>query len=217
MTFRHALLTVAATMALAPVHAATIQPITYNMIDGGSGVFNYQDDTYSGTRDASGFLNGGTGELTDDIIAPARWNVTPGPYVGWRFISPEITFNFAPLSNFANATFRFDDAGGLGNVFRPDSLSFDFGGGFVAGTPTITTQGHLAVFSYDFTGVSASSFTVRIDSAQEWFMLTEVDFDGTLAPVVGGIPEPATWALLIGGFGAVGVAARRRRAATVAA
>ena len=33
----------------------------------------------------------------------------------------------------------------------------------------------------------------------------------------GAVPEPASWALLVAGFGAVGVAARRRRTATVAA
>lgn len=34
-------------------------------------------------------------------------------------------------------------------------------------------------------------------------------------PPTGAIPEPATWAMLIAGFGLVGVAARRRRAVTV--
>jgi PEP-CTERM motif len=33
---------------------------------------------------------------------------------------------------------------------------------------------------------------------------------------VGQVPEPATWAMMIGGFGAIGVAARRRRRVTVA-
>jgi hypothetical protein len=33
----------------------------------------------------------------------------------------------------------------------------------------------------------------------------------------GGVPEPATWALLIAGFGSVGVALRRSRAALVTA
>jgi hypothetical protein len=40
---------------------------------------------------------------------------------------------------------------------------------------------------------------------------------GTLPPVVPGvIPEPATWAMLIAGFGIVGMAARRRREAVSA-
>jgi len=34
--------------------------------------------------------------------------------------------------------------------------------------------------------------------------------------VSGGVPEPATWALMLLGFGAIGTAMRRRRAATVA-
>ncbi|WP_235889092.1 PEPxxWA-CTERM sorting domain-containing protein [Glacieibacterium frigidum] len=214
MMIRHAVLVAAATLACSSAHAATINPTSYDMIDGGAGVFQYQDDTYNGTRAPNGYLSGGVGELTDGVVAAGPWNVTPGPYVGWRFISPEIVFNFAPLSNLANATFRFDNAQGVGNVFLPDSLSFDFGGGFVQYTPTVTFEGNLGVFSYDFTGISASTFTVRIDSEQEWFMLTEVDFDGTLATAV---PEPGTWAMLIAGFGAVGAMARRRRGATVTA
>jgi hypothetical protein len=40
-------------------------------------------------------------------------------------------------------------------------------------------------------------------------------FLSALPQVPGGIPEPATWAMLIAGFGFVGVAARRRRAAVL--
>ena len=39
-------------------------------------------------------------------------------------------------------------------------------------------------------------------------------FNDDYKPVVGGVPEPATWAMLIAGFGLVGAAARRRRALT---
>ena len=39
-----------------------------------------------------------------------------------------------------------------------------------------------------------------------WTFVSEVTFDGTA-----GIPEPATWAMMIAGFGLVGAAARRRR------
>jgi hypothetical protein len=47
---------------------------------------------------------------------------------------------------------------------------------------------------------------------------TSVGADGLVAFVddvsysVGAVPEPATWALMIGGFGLVGAAARRRKA-----
>ncbi|WP_235902877.1 PEPxxWA-CTERM sorting domain-containing protein [Sandarakinorhabdus oryzae] len=37
------------------------------------------------------------------------------------------------------------------------------------------------------------------------------DFTFDAAPVVGGVPEPAAWALLLAGFGLVGSAARRHR------
>jgi hypothetical protein len=204
-----------AACASVSVSAAVISPVSYAMIDGGSGVFPYQDDSYSGTN-MGGFLSGGLGELTDGVIASQHWNVTPGPYVGWRFISPEITFNFAPLADLANVTFRFDDANGIGNVFLPDSLSFDFGSGFTAATPTVTSEGVLGVFSYNFTGINASTFTVRIDSAREWVMLTEVSFNGTMAPT-GGVPEPASWAMLIAGFGITGAFMRRRARSLAAA
>jgi hypothetical protein len=38
-----------------------------------------------------------------------------------------------------------------------------------------------------------------------------VDATFNLAPAAGGVPEAATWAMMLGGFGAVGAAMRRRR------
>jgi hypothetical protein len=40
--------------------------------------------------------------------------------------------------------------------------------------------------------------------------------DGPIEQLVAGIPEPATWAMLIAGFGFVGMSARRRRARVLA-
>ena len=41
---------------------------------------------------------------------------------------------------------------------------------------------------------------------------TGIQLDGTIIDPPGGVPEPATWAMFIAGFGLVGAAARRRRA-----
>ena len=45
---------------------------------------------------------------------------------------------------------------------------------------------------------------------------TSVVITNGAGSVVGGVPEPTTWALLVGGFGLVGVAARRRRTVVAA-
>jgi hypothetical protein len=43
----------------------------------------------------------------------------------------------------------------------------------------------------------------------------QLTYDGVRAPPTGGIPEPATWALMIGGFGMAGATLRRRRSVLV--
>jgi hypothetical protein len=51
------------------------------------------------------------------------------------------------------------------------------------------------------------SFAFRDDPGREFLDNVSV------TQVAGGVPEPATWALMIGGFGIAGAALRRRRAA----
>lgn len=70
---------------------------------------------------------------------------------------------------------------------------------------------------FSFASTSASSLTLRILSNEGFgagTMLNEVAFgsDGGNA-----VPEPATWALMIGGFGLAGATLRRRRVANAAA
>jgi hypothetical protein len=43
-------------------------------------------------------------------------------------------------------------------------------------------------------------------------MITASGHDYSSVPAGGGVPEPATWTMLIAGFGLVGGLARRRRA-----
>ena len=56
---------------------------------------------------------------------------------------------------------------------------------------------------------NAVLFAGQFDARQTQGSIASVDFD---APV-GGVPEPATWAMMILGFGAVGAAIRRRQPA----
>ncbi|HEY3948988.1 PEPxxWA-CTERM sorting domain-containing protein [Phenylobacterium sp.] len=58
--------------------------------------------------------------------------------------------------------------------------------------------------------VSDPTFTVEGDFADRW-TIQGIPVD-TSTPGPGGVPEPATWALIIAGFGLAGVNLRRRRA-----
>jgi hypothetical protein len=86
-------------------------------------------------------------------------------------------------------------------------VSTQFFGASVAGNAPWTT------YFYTFNPTNAGSFQVR-------FATGSSDNVGPLLDNVlvtqGVIPEPASWAMLIAGFGLVGTAMRRRRTAVAA-
>jgi hypothetical protein len=90
-----------------------------------------------------------------------------------------------------------------------------------------TSGSHSGVFALD-NARGLQTFTVNLGNVTSFTMhtgdsnanlgpgvqLDNVRFNGSLTP--SDAPEPATWALMIGGFGLAGVVMRRRRSAVAA-
>ena len=183
-----------------------------------SGAFNYWDVNYTGagakTTDGAP-LSGGLGDLTDGVIASDFWfnveNVAgTGPYVGWRgdfgVHNPLVTFHFAGPLTINSIAIHLDNslAGGVGT---PDQILLDG----VAHAFTGPAAGTIGTVTFDGLNLVGPTHTVQFvqDTTFVWTFVSEVSFFGDAAGVV---PEPATWATLIAGFGLVGAMARRRRA-----
>ena len=168
-------------------HATPVTPVTYEMLNGTTGSYQYWDESYSGSGNplvSLSPLSGGTGDLTDGYIETRNWNAPgvesaagPGPYVGWENFSPTIAFQFDQVYDFTGVTFHFDTSN-AGGVSRPLSVGV--------------------------TGVGTDFLTVEIQRRSSWFMLSEVTFEADMPAV----PLPATGLLLAGALGAM--ALRRR-------
>jgi hypothetical protein len=132
-----------------------------------------------------------------------------------NFITPFLT-----LSSY-DGTQDYDGTSGQ-TVFGVASVTTDLGfgtAGFI-GTgsiyPTLYTSGTPQGLRYYDRGALAEIATTQVTT------YATVTYDYTSPtppppPPVGGVPEPASWALLVAGFGIVGGVARRRRMAVVAA
>ena len=205
----------AATLAPA-AQAASVYATSYDMLNGDGqahgGSFNYWDKAYTGTGSTTtdhAALSGGTGDLTDGVIATSNWfnteNVSgTGPYVGWLDYNPTIDFLFAGLTSFASMTFYFDDSNGYGGVNRPGSVN-------VNGTTYIVPQdASAAPFAYtvNLAGLVTKDLSVSIFATDRWIFLSEVTFDGAAK-----VPVPAGGLLLLAAMG--GLAALRRRKTSV--
>jgi hypothetical protein len=96
-------------------------------------------------------------------------------------------------------------------TYDVDGSSFDPAGYFVNGVFTqLSTNGQpRPAFQ-----IGTFSFTVTAGDSYGFYVRTTDGALGRGALTVGAVPEPASWAMLIAGFGLVGAVARRRRAIT---
>lgn len=181
-------------------------------------------------------FQGGTGGLQagetdfanfDTTIPPVATTGTAGVYNGTQpFVAAEPAFgdqgdNYFAVLTGSTATFSFinslsqfgfdlgsaDDynfltvffAGGVTQTFTGAQLNSP---GPATGNQDIAqTNGRVTIFANDLGGITGFTFGSSANS---------FEFDNI--GVISAVPEPATWALLLLGFGAIGFGMRRRKA-----
>ena len=194
--------------------SAALTVSSYDMPNGDGqahgGTYNYWDGTYTGSGDTTvdgSFLQGGTGALTDGVIATDPWYDVSnaagvGEYVGWHS-SPTITFHFAnPVT--INTITLYADYSNSGGVTAPSAVVVD-GTTFDNSNYLLTFPGPqpITISGLDIVG---SSVTMTLVDPTYWIFLTEIQFDG----LVTAVPEAGNLAMMLAGLGLLGWASRRR-------
>jgi hypothetical protein len=202
MTMRGVALLCAFLLTVWGAMAGPLVPVSYDLLNGSGeaigGGFNYWDLAYSGsglTNVDGASLSGGTGDLTNGIIAVASWYLVEnlegtGPYVGWSdkiTPNPAVTFRFAGPISLDAVTIYVDDANGYGAVSPPVSVDIGLEGGpSVNFLVTDPVGGDPVSYTFSGLGLTGSAVTLRFYHASEWVFVSEVTFDGA-------VPEPGTF------------------------
>ena len=117
-------------------------------------------------------------------------------------------FSFFYSSSTAASVNVYDGAGGTGNVLATLNLTSQFSDNCV-GDP----NGQFCNWTAVGVLFSGTALSINFGGTANQTAFDNITF-GSANP---GIPEPATWAMMISGFGMVGFAARRRRTSSVSA
>jgi PEP-CTERM motif len=164
----------------------------------------------------------GTTVFTGDTTAGPTYNrpLSGRPPTGLSGVGTAVRYVVTPFTvsvsgnyNFLNSSVHDSFLGVHRNAFSPangllNALAYDDDAG-PGSDSAITALGLLAGVSY----FAVSSGFANTDFGR--FTLT-IDGPGNIIGAGGGVPEPATWAMLIFGFAGIGVALRRRRSGAVA-
>lgn len=130
-------------------------------------------------------------------------------------IAYDLTLTTVGLSWLSEATIAFEDSSQLAGVFLTPGFTDDF-----AGTGTYSGSAVLADLGLEFNVGADGILRVEFfESFDDVFAAIDANYiSGTITithnGVTAAVPEPASWALMIGGFGLVGGAMRRRNVKT---
>lgn len=198
---RKFLLATAAFFSLAGAAQASVIPILDSVTDAGGGLFlfSYQANLapdaglMTGSQfvifDFAGYDPGSILSVDARFTATVQ-NSTPG---------------YVLLPGFS------DDAGIANLVFTWNAVSFQTSGGPFAPTPFLVS----ARSTYSGTGMGGfGAFTVTNNGAAQGALAINAGSTAVPLGVTDGVPEPASWAMMIIGFGGVGALMRRRQQGT---
>jgi hypothetical protein len=220
----------AAALALAPA-AASATVLTFDVSGGVVNHANinqgYGDNVAAALQGGHSYGVGAEGFTPNVAVSygtagedPALWTTGYGDLTNVHFNDADGDTTF---------TTRFTaDAGYLVNLLSFDMASFLSGGQTIQGFTIRDVGGNTVLFSqgptfitgvthnaFSFVGVSANTLELVVNltglgGVSDDIGLDNVRFGQALAPT-GGVPEPSTWALLIGGFLGAGAMLRSRR------
>lgn len=159
--------------------------------------------------------------IVGDTTGGATYNrpTSGAPPTALSGVGTAVRFQVTPFTVTANGSYSFNNSSSYDNYlglysgsFNPaaplaNALAYDDDAG----------PGSNAFFSFGLT-TGTSYFAVAAGFANTDFGAFSLDISGPGAVLVGGagVPEPASWAMLIAGFGLIGATLRRRRLASAA-
>ena len=200
-------------------HAGQLAVSSYDMTNGDGqahgGTYNYWDAGYTGSGAATtdglsgSTLSGGTGKLTDGVIATDPWydasnSAGTGQYVGWlNPNAPTITFHFAGSQHVDELKLYVDNSH-VGGVTAPDAVIVD---GTSFANPAWTNASTPELIDLTGLGIVGDSVTVTLSDPTLWVFLSEAQFFSNATAV----PEPGNAGLMLGALSLFGAVARRRR------
>lgn len=203
------------------VGAAEIVPVSYSFDQAtGCGTYCYHDES--------------GGQLTDGVYGVEGWGVNLGngnaqEWVGWLFRPVvNIDFHFATAVDISEVRIGTTQDN-VSDVVLPsvtvfksiDGLAWSLVSELSVPESSTNDRNYLGLDPHTTLTLSGLGITnvsyVRVALSESfngpWTFIDEVDFIGTVTAV----PEPETYAMLLGGLGILGIAVRRQRRGVLAA
>jgi hypothetical protein len=105
----------------------------------------------------------------------------------------------------------------MNSSYEPDLYVYPYHATIIFGGTTLLTDpvpGDVVPYSFTVTALDSSGLSFAFQNVAGFYYVDNVLVE-EVAPPPPAVPEPASWAMMIAGFGAIGGALRRHRAPTV--